>query len=368
MASRHHPTDLLKRSLHSVNIPISQFSSHLGTAFTVFIISYAYTRIIEHYPSGGGGYIVATHTISQRAGVVSGSALLIDYMLTITVSIAACADAIFSFLPYSFQPYKLVVACLLIIILIEMNLRGVKESVMTLAPIFLVFIAAHALLLGYGIFAHAPQIGVVADGFQSGLSSDLAAVGMIGVLAIFLRAYSLGGGTYTGIEAVANGMQIMREPKVKTGKRTMGYMAFSLAILSGGLFLCYLLWNIHPVPGQTLNAVLATNVFGGWPLGGVLALVTILSEGALLFVAAQTGFIDGPTGDGKYGNRFVAPPILCHPLGTAHDDKRDPPHGRIGTRPHDLFARVDRISRHHVRHQCVHHVFPVPVRYGTVLL
>ena len=149
----------------------------LGTAFTVFVISYAYTRIIEHYPAGGGGYIVATHTISQRAGVVSGSALLIDYMLTITVSIAACADAIFSFLPLSFQPYKLLVACLLIILLIEMNLRGVKESVMTLAPIFLVFILAHALLLGYGIFFHAPQISVVAEGFQTGLSADLAAVG-----------------------------------------------------------------------------------------------------------------------------------------------------------------------------------------------
>jgi amino acid transporter len=266
----------------------------LGTAFTVFVISYAYTRIIEHYPAGGGGYIVATHTISQRAGVVSGSALLIDYMLTITVSIAACADAIFSFLPLSFQPFKLLVACLLILLLVEMNLRGVKESVLTLAPIFLVFILAHTLLIGYGIFFHAPQIGVVAEGFQTGLSNDLAAIGFIGVLAIFLRAYSLGGGTYTGIEAVANGMQIMREPKVKTGKRTMGYMAFSLAILSGGLFLCYLLWNIHPVPGQTLNAVLATNVFGTLPLGGFLALITILSEGALLCVAAQTGFIDGP--------------------------------------------------------------------------
>ncbi|HWS22596.1 MAG TPA: APC family permease [Methanoregula sp.] len=266
----------------------------LGTALTVFIISYAYTRIIEHFPSGGGGYIVATHTISDRAGVVSGSALLVDYMLTITVSIAACVDAIFSFLPYSYQPYKLVVACLLIILMIEMNLRGVKESVMTLAPIFLVFIMAHALLLGYGIFAHAPQVGGVADGIQTGLSSDLAAIGIIGVLAIFLRAYSLGGGTYTGIEAVANGMQIMREPKVKTGKRTMAYMAISLAVLSSGLFLCYLLWNIQPVPGQTLNAVLATNVFGGWPLGGVLALITILSEGALLLVGAQTGFIDGP--------------------------------------------------------------------------
>lgn len=266
----------------------------LGTALTVFIISYAYTRIIEHFPSGGGGYIVATHTISDRAGVISGSALLIDYMLTITVSIAACGEAIFSFLPYSYQPYKLAFACLLILILIVINLRGVKESVTVLAPIFLVFIAAHALLLGYGIFAQAPHIAPVADGIQAGLSRDLAAIGIIGVLAIFLRAYSLGGGTYTGIEAVANGMQIMREPRVRTGKRTMAYMALSLAVLSGGLFACYLLWNVQPVPGQTLNAVLANGVFSNWPLGGLLALITIFSEAALLCVAAQTGFIDGP--------------------------------------------------------------------------
>lgn len=266
----------------------------LGTALTVFIISYAYSRIIEHFPGGGGGYIVATHTISEKAGVVSGSALLIDYMLTITVSIAACGEAVFSFLPFSYQPYKLPFACLLILILIVMNLRGVKESVLTLAPIFLVFIAAHALLLGYGILAQAPQIVPVADGIQAGLSRDLAAIGFIGVLAIFLRAYSLGGGTYTGIEAVANGMQIMREPRVKTGKRTMLYMALSLAVLSAGLFSCYLLWNVRPVPGQTLNAVLANSVFGPWPLGGLLALITIFSEAVLLFVAAQTGFIDGP--------------------------------------------------------------------------
>jgi hypothetical protein len=266
----------------------------LGTAFTVFIISYAYSRIIEHFPGGGGGYIVATHTISERAGVVSGSALLVDYMLTITVSIAACGEAVFSFLPYSFQPYKLAFSCLLIVILILINLRGVRESVTVLAPIFLVFIAAHALLLGYGILAQAPQIAPVADGIQAGLSHDMAAIGIIGVLAIFLRAYSLGGGTYTGIEAVANGMQIMREPRVKTGKRTMAYMALSLAVLSGGLFSCYLLWNVRPVPGQTLNAVLANGVFGPWPLGGLIALITIFSEAALLCVAAQTGFIDGP--------------------------------------------------------------------------
>jgi amino acid transporter len=266
----------------------------LGSAFTVLVISYAYTRIIEHFPSGGGGYIVATHTIGRRAGVVSGSALLIDYILTVTVSIAACADALFSFLPPALQPYKLAVACLLILLLIEMNLRGAKESVMLVAPIFLVFILVHALLLGYGIFGHASELGAVAAGFRSGLSEDLTTVGLIGVLAIFFRAYSLGSGTYTGIEAVANGMQIMREPRVRTGRRTMGYMAASLALLAGGLLLCYLLWHVQPVQGQTMNAVLATTVFGGWPLGGGLALVTILSEGALLFVAAQTGFIDGP--------------------------------------------------------------------------
>jgi hypothetical protein len=134
----------------------------------------------------------------------------------------------------------------------------------------------------------------VSSGIQTSLAFDLSAIGLIGILAIFFRAYSLGAGTYTGIEAVANGLQIMREPKVQTGKRTMAYMATSLALVAGGLFLCYLLWNVLPVPGKTLNAVLADLVFSGWAFGGLLAFLTILSEGALLMVAAQTGFIDGP--------------------------------------------------------------------------
>ena len=266
----------------------------LATALTVFIISYAYSRIIEHFPSGGGGYIVATHTIGSEAGVVSGSALLVDYMLTITVSIAACAEALFSFVPPDFQRWRLVFAVFLVLLLILLNLRGVKESVMVLAPIFLLFIATHAILLGYGIFSHTSGFGAVSSGIQVNLSSDLSAIGLIGILAIFFRAYSLGAGTYTGIEAVANGLQIMREPRVQTGKRTMAYMASSLALVAGALFLCYLLWHVIPVPGMTLNAVLAGAVFSGWPLGGLLAFVTILSEGALLMVAAQTGFIDGP--------------------------------------------------------------------------
>jgi amino acid transporter len=99
----------------------------LATLITVFVISYAYSRIIEHFPYGGGGYIVATHMIGEKAGVVSGSALLVDYILTITVSIAACSDAILSYLPFEYQQYKIFFAALLILFMIIMNMRGVKE-------------------------------------------------------------------------------------------------------------------------------------------------------------------------------------------------------------------------------------------------
>jgi len=266
----------------------------IATAFTVLVISYAYSRIIEHFPHGGGGYIVSTHTISKTAGVISGCALLVDYMLTIAVSLVSCGDAMFSFLPLSFQKYKLIFVTGLIVLLVILNLRGVKESVTLLAPIFIVFVGTHALLIGYGIMTHTGQLRPLFQEVHGGLNSGLSTLGFLGVLAIFLRAFSMGAGTYTGIEAVSNGMQIMRDPKVQTGKRTMVYMASSLAITAGGLLICYLLFKIQPAEGRTLNAILAGAVFSRWHLGGMIALITIFSEGALLVVAAQAGFIDGP--------------------------------------------------------------------------
>ena len=266
----------------------------LATAFTVFVIAYAYSRIIEHFPQGGGGYIVSTKTISKSAGVVSGSALIVDYMLTITVSLVSCGDAIFSFLPIAYHKYKLMFVAFLILMLVIMNLRGVKESIIALAPIFIVFVATHILLILYGIFYHADQFGLVLNQFNGSFKQDIGAIGFIGVLAIFLRAFSLGGGTYTGIEAVSNGMQILREPRVQTGKRTMLYMAVSLAFTAAGLLICYALFQIKPAEGRTLNAILANEIFRNWPLSSWIVLITIISEGALLLVAAQAGFVDGP--------------------------------------------------------------------------
>jgi len=266
----------------------------VATALTVFIISYAYSRIIEYFPSGGGGYIVATHTLGEKAGVLSGSALLVDYMLTITVSIVSCGDAIFSFFPASYQPFKTPFEILAILFLVVINLRGVKESVTMLAPIFIVFILTHILLIGYGVLKHIPEIGAVAGNVRSSFQGGLTTLGLGGMALLFLRAFSMGGGTFTGIEAVSNGLQIMREPRVHNGKKTMVYLSVSLALTAGGILVCYLLLGVSPVAGKTLNAVLAGEVFGGWSFGGLLALITIFSEGALLLVAAQTGFVDGP--------------------------------------------------------------------------
>ncbi|HEX9078790.1 MAG TPA: APC family permease [Desulfuromonadaceae bacterium] len=266
----------------------------LVTGLTVFIISYAYSRIIEHFPHGGGGYIVATHLLGEKSGVVSGSALLVDYVMTITISIASCVDAMFSYVPQGFHHYKVPFSCFLILVLIVLNVRGVKESVTVLAPIFMVFVVTHIIMLLYGVFIHADRFAPVVSDFGGGLRHDVSTIGLFGILMLFMRAYSLGGGTYTGIEAVSNGLQIMREPRVQTGKRTMLYMATSLAFTASLILLCYLFLALKPVEGKTLNAVLADALFSKWPMGGAIAFITIFSEGALLLVAAQAGFVDGP--------------------------------------------------------------------------
>ncbi len=271
----------------------------LATAFTVLIISAGYSRVIEHFPFGGGGYVVASRLLGAGAGVVSGSALIIDYVLTITVSVAAGAEAVFSFLPPSWQFAKLSVELSAILLLVLLNLRGVKESVSILAPVFVTFLIAHAVLIGGAVASRITQIPALTHQVSAGYSHGFAALGMGGMIALFLRAYSMGGGTYTGIEAVSNGLTIMREPKVQTGKRTMVLMAVSLALTAGGIMLAYLLLNVSPVEGKTMNAVLAERFAGqfhvlGLPVGEVFVRITLISEALLLFVAAQAGFIDGP--------------------------------------------------------------------------
>lgn len=270
-----------------------------ATAFTVFIISYAYSRLIEQFPHGGGGYVVATSILGKSAGIISGSALLVDYVLTIAVSIASGGDAIFSLLPRDVVWLKLWCEMMAIVFLVVMNLRGLKESVKVIVPFFLLFVVTHLILIFGGIASHLSAFPALVQSTKAGFESGFSQLGKWGVFLLFLRAYSMGGGTYTGIEAVSNGVPALREPRVATGKRTMAYLALSLALTAGGLLLCYMLFGVRPVEGKTLNTVLAEQFAGGvvWlglPVGYWFVLITIFSESILLFVAAQTGFIDGP--------------------------------------------------------------------------
>ncbi len=264
------------------------------TAGTVFIISAAYKRIIEEFPHGGGGYVVATKLLGDNIGVISGCALLVDYVLTIAVSIAAAGDAVYSFLPLGWHGLKLATEVVLVVGLTVLNIRGVRESVMVLMPVFLVFLATHVLGIVGGIVAHAGQAPQTVTAVHDGFSHGMATLGLGGMAALLLRAFSMGGGTYTGIEAVSNGLPILREPRVRNGRRTMTYMATSLSFTAGGLLVCYLLWHVVPQEGKTMNAVLFGSMLDGLPLGRPLLWVTLLSEGLLLVVAAQAGFLDGP--------------------------------------------------------------------------
>jgi hypothetical protein len=267
----------------------------LATVATVFLISASYSQIIELFPTGGGGYLVASKLLSPNVGMVSGCALLIDYVLTIALSVASGMDAVFSSLPLGWGAYKIGAEVFVILGLIVLNMRGAKESVEPLIPIFLVFVATHVFAILYAFLTHAGQVPEIVVATARDAQASSAQIGVWGVVLLIFRSYSLGAGTYTGIEAVSNGLNILREPKVQTGKRTMTYMVWSLAFTVFGLMIAYLLFKVSPQSGKTLNAVLfesMTRTWGGWGHGFVV--VTLFSEAMLLFVAAQTGFLGGP--------------------------------------------------------------------------
>lgn len=267
----------------------------IATAITVFVISLGYNQVIELFPSGGGGYKVATQLLGPYVGLVSGAALLIDYVLTIAVSTASGMDALFSMLPTPYLHYKLLAEILTVIFLIAVNMRGMKESIQLLLPVFLGFVIIHFILIVYGIAAHRTGlISIIPNTIEE--TKDLAAtLGWFPLLALMLHAYSLGAGTYTGLEAVSNNVNRLSEPRVTTGKWTMFYMAVSLSFTAAGIILLYLLWEAQPIVGQTLNAVVFHSILGDSSLGHGLLVITLLLEAGLLFVAANTGFLAGPS-------------------------------------------------------------------------
>src|SRR4030095_7338463 len=143
--------------------------------------------------------------------------------------------------------YKLIAAIAGVGLLILLNLRGVKESVVVCLPIFVVFVVTHAFAIIYSIATHVGGMTGVVGATLQDVKSSHAEIGLAAMFVMLLRAYSQGAGTYTGIEAVSNAMPMLREPRVETGKTTMRYMAASLSITVAGLLVAYLLWQVKHI-------------------------------------------------------------------------------------------------------------------------
>ncbi|HLY10431.1 MAG TPA: APC family permease [Planctomycetota bacterium] len=266
----------------------------LATMVTVSVLSAAYSSTIAAFPSGGGGYTVASSTLGRVAGMICGCALVVDYVLTVAISVASGADAIFSmsFMPPGWAEWKHGTVILAIGLLMVMNFRGVKDSVIVLLPIFILFLVIHAgLILAALVHPGTPEPGPRSVG---GAAGGVVPLGILLGSKLLLKAYSHGAGTYTGIEAISNSLSILREPRVQTARRAMLYMAVSLSLVAGGLLVGYLHTHVQPDGTKTFNAILAERIFGTGLWGKILVPMTLLSEATLLLCAAQAGFIDGP--------------------------------------------------------------------------
>lgn len=266
----------------------------LAVILTVSVLSAGYANTIEAFPGGGGGYLVATKSLGRYPGLVCGCALVFDYVLTIAISMASGMDALFSAVPGAPLEWKLPATVAATLLLMTLNLRGVKESILVLMPVFLGFVLTHTFAILAALISHGSGVGTAIADSVSTARQVSSQVGTWGLVIILFKAYTVGAGTYTGIEAVSNSVPILREPRVATAKRTMLFMAISLSFMCGGLLMGYLLYDVRPVPGKTLNAVFLERLTAGSWVGTWFVPLTLITEGALLFVAAQAGYVDGP--------------------------------------------------------------------------
>ena len=261
------------------------WSIPIGIVVLVLLASLtiSYRQVIHAYPQGGGAYMVTTENLSPKAGLIAGGSLLVDYMLTVAVSVSSGADAITSAIP-SLHPYNLHISILLVLILMLMNLRGLRESATSLMiPVYL-FIVSTIALIGYGVI----QIltGHLAYNATAHVGQTISGVSVI----LLLRAFTSGSASLTGVEAISNSVPFFKKPKAKNAASTLTIMALILGIMFAGItFLNY--WvGVVPAKGVTTLAQMAQVILGNSPVGKAFFYVFQLSTALILAVAANTGF------------------------------------------------------------------------------
>lgn len=242
-------------------------------------ITLSYRQIIHAYPSGGGAYLVTSKNWGQTPGLVAGGSLLVDYMLTVAVSVTSGTAAITSAIP-GIHKYSVPIAVLLVLLLTGINLRGVRESASFLTVPVYAFILMMTGMIAYGLYNIAT--GHVDFQAPSAVGTSFSGLSLV----LVMRAFSSGSSSLTGVEAISNAVPNFKEPKAKNAAKTLVMMAIILAFFFGGVtFLSYWL-GIRPSSEETVLAQIAEGVFGH----GMLYYIFQVSTAAILAVAANTGF------------------------------------------------------------------------------
>lgn len=255
----------------------------LPIALSVLILLVAlilsYRQIIYSYPMGGGAYVVSKSNLSENAGLIAGGSLLVDYILTVAVSVSAGTDAITSAFP-ALHDYTVIIAIVLIICITILNLRGVTESASVLAyPVYL-FVLALVVLIAVGLYniatGHAPA------GEHSPIGTAVSGV----TLFLLLRAFASGCSALTGVEAISNAIPNFKDPAPKNAAMTLVMMGGILAVLFSGITMLAYWYGITPSPEETVVSQIASDIFGRnfmyYFIQGTTALILVL--------AANTGF------------------------------------------------------------------------------
>ena len=242
-------------------------------------ITLSYRQIIHAYPAGGGAYLVTSKNWGMHAGLVAGGSLLVDYMLTVAVSVAAGTEAIVSAIP-SLHPYSVAIGVIIILALTGINLRGLRESAGALmVPVYL-FIVVMVVMIVWGLF----NILTGQVNYQPTTTGHVA-TGSASVL-LFLKAFSSGSSSLTGVEAISNAVPNFKEPKSKNASITLVIMALILAFFLTGITFLSFNYGITPDAHVTVLAQIGQQIFGH----GIFFYILQIATALILAVAANTGF------------------------------------------------------------------------------
>jgi amino acid transporter len=255
----------------------------IGTLLIILISSYHQT--VEAYPSGGGAYIVAKENLGTKFGLIAAASLLVDYILTVSVSIASGVAAITSAFPGLFE-HRVGLCSFFILIITLANLRGVKESGFLFSIPTYLFIGTMFLLLGVGFYRFFSGIPLPPPPAAAPAAAPIHALTVF----LLLRAFSSGCAALTGVEAISNGVPAFEPPEPHNANTTLLWMGVVLFTLFLGITELARLYHILPGAHETVVSQIARTVFGG----GFLYYLAQISTALILLLAANTSFADFP--------------------------------------------------------------------------